>query len=123
MTSRTVVLLLASITALTLCTCCRAGDQVDVTIQAVEEPDPNSADAVAAAKARGVAAAQRDLGRGIFRMRDYGEPIPPDFKRIDPPTGYQIERIPNCEPHPTKAFLAEIKAYNQVMQAWYDKHK
>ena len=97
-----------------------AGDSDTISVDLV---DANSKEAVTAAKAAGIAAAQNDIRSCVFRLRDYGEPIPPEFYKIDPETGYHIQRIHNCDASPTKAFLAEIEAYNHVMRDWHKKHK
>jgi hypothetical protein len=123
MTDRVATLLLAFAFVLIPLRLPALGEPVEAALEAGSEADENGPEAVAAARARGTAAAQKDIQSGILRLRDYGEPLPPDMKRIDSATGYKIERVHNCDPAPTKAFLAELSAYNDVMHAWHDKHK
>ncbi|SRR6266446_2449863 len=123
MTVRNAVFFVATTLLITPLRVGAAGGYADVTAEVGLEPDQNTAEAITNAKGRGIAAAEKDIQAGVLRVRDYGEPLPLEMKRIDPTTGYQIERIHNCDPHPTKAFLAELEAYNEIMHSWHDKHK
>ena len=91
-------------------------NSVEVTIV---EPDVGP-EAIAAARARGKAEAQKDIKASNFRVRDWGKPS--DKPEFDTVTGYPIERI-GFRDHRSELFVEEIKAYNQTMREWHAKHK
>src|SRR6266513_2940862 len=105
-------ILLASVLAATM-----AGDAIasdESPIPPPREGESESAQAVASARERGVRSAQADIRRGVFRILDYGEPLPPDAgQRIDLETRYRLESVAGCEV--TKRFAAEVEAYNDTM--------
>ena len=84
--------------------------------------ESESAQALATAKARGIRSAQADIKRGLFRILDFGEPLPPGTgRRVDPQTRYPLESIWGCVV--TERFTAEVEAYNNTMRAWHTKHR
>jgi hypothetical protein len=77
---------------------------------------------LAVAKERGIHSAQSDIKRGVFRILDFGEPLPPGTgRRVDPQTRYPLESIWGCVV--TERFTTEVEAYNDTMRAWHAKHK
>lgn len=84
-----------------------------------ENESPKS---LATATARGVDSAQADIKRGVFRILDYGEPLPPGAgRRVDPQTRYPLEPIWGCVV--TERFTTEVEGCNNTMRAWHAKHK
>ena len=81
-----------------------------------------SARALAAAKTRGSRSAEADIRRGVFRILDFGAPLPPDTgRRIDRQTRYPLVSIWGCVV--TERFTTEVKAYNETMRAWHARHR
>src|SRR6202030_2679943 len=102
------------------------GLAIGTSVAASDEPpipppragESESAHAVRSARERGVRSAQADIKRHVFRILDYGEPLPPDTpQRVDLKTLYRVESIAGCEV--TKRFVAEVDAYNDAMRAWH----
>ncbi|MBI5819874.1 MAG: hypothetical protein HZA88_12895 [Verrucomicrobia bacterium] len=83
-------------------------------------PD-NSPKSIAAAKERGAAHAIRDIKAGKPRILYFGKPWSVGKPLVDDPTGYPVEIVGDCSV--TKAFVAEVEAYNSVMRDWYAKAK
>ena len=84
--------------------------------------ESESRQALAAARERGARSAHADIRRGVFRILDFGGPLPPGTRRrIDPQTRYAMESIWGCEL--TERFTTEVEAYNSTMKAWHAKHR
>lgn len=75
---------------------------------------------VAAARARGRAAAARDIKAGLLRIRACGKRK--NEREVDPTTGYLLERIGPCDKRPMH-LDPETDAYNQKMREWNAKQK
>ena len=77
---------------------------------------------LAAAKTRGSRSAEADISRGVFRILDFGEPLPPGTgRRVDPQTRFPLQSIWGCVV--TERFTTEVEAYNDAMRAWHAKHR
>jgi hypothetical protein len=77
--------------------------------------------AVAAAKARGAARAQRDIMAKTFRILYFGIPWSVGKPLVDEATGYRVQIVGDCVAG--TAFAAEVNAYNQAMREWHSKQK
>ncbi len=112
--------LTATIYAATILSCLAAVGQSP--IPPPDNGDRETASALAAARERGARSAQTDIQRGIFRILDYGAPLPPNSgRRVDPQTHYSLESIGGCVV--SRRFAVEVEAYNDAMRAWHAKHK
>ena len=84
--------------------------------------ESNSPKSLAVARERGIHSAQSDIKREVFRILDFGEPLPPGTgRRADPQTQYPLQSIWGCVV--TERFTTEVEAYNETMRAWHAKHK
>lgn len=86
------------------------------------ETESSSPKVLGAARTRGARSAARDIKQRVFRILDYGGPLPPHMgRRSDLTTGYPLESIAGCVV--TERFIAEVDAYNTEMRNWHAKHK
>ena len=112
--------LVAALVAFTVVTSIAATEQSP--IPPPRDGESEGAQALAAAKARGIRSAQADIKRGVLRILDFGEPLPPGTgRRIDPQTRYPLESIWGCVV--TERFTTEVEAYNSTMRSWHAKHR
>jgi hypothetical protein len=112
--------LAATIYAATILGCVAAAAQSP--IPPPNNDDSETAPALAAARDRGTRSAHTDIQRGIFRILDYGAPLPPDSgRRVDPQTHYSLESIGGCVV--SRRFAVEVEAYNDAMRTWHARHK
>lgn len=74
--------------------------------------------AVAVATRNGRESAQADIDLGELRILAYGKGLFPDSRlRKDKTTGYLMQTVAGCVV--SKSFVAEVKAYNEVMLAHF----
>ncbi len=73
-------------------------------------------EAIEAAKDRGGNSAEADIRAGNFRIRFFGRPWSNGKPLVDEETGYRVQFVTGCAV--TKAFTAEVEAYNRVMREW-----
>ncbi len=114
------VLLAAALFTFTVLTSVSAADQSPILPP--RDGETESPHALAVAKERGVRSARADIERGVFRILDYGEPLPPGTsRRRDPQTRFPLQSIWGCEV--TERFTTEVEAYNDTMRTWHTKQK
>jgi hypothetical protein len=81
----------------------------------------SSPKAVEAAKLQGATTASKDIKAGELRILHFGQPWSKGKPLVDEATGYRVQIVGGCVV--TKAFVAEVTAYNQAMRDWHTKTK
>ena len=100
---------------------CTFAEPADSPIKADLSSADNSNQAIKSAVKRGSESAQHDIEKKTFRILYFGEPWSMGKPLVDDTTGFPILIVGGCVV--TKAFVAEVDAYNTTMREWWKKNK